>query len=122
MKYIICIILLFMAGCSETHPDLKLVAVQHIGKGIINDDPCKTLYREDGKNVVTPPRFKLSPFDAIEIAKENLGYSCGNKLGAEIFSSESSYHIVRLGNKKDAIVINGMNGSVESKGFMKRDE
>lgn len=122
MKYIICIILLIIAGCSETHPNLKLVAVQHVGKGVMNGDPCNTLYREDSKAVVTPPRFKLSPFDAIEIAKENLGYSCGNKLGVQIFSSENSYHIVRLGITKDAIVINGMTGAVESKGFMKRDE
>lgn len=120
MKYTVCIILLFIAGCSETQSSLEAVAVQHIGKGIMNGDACKTLYREDGHAVVTPPNFKITPFEAIEIAKKKLGYSCGNKLGAQILSDVKSYHIVRLGVTQDAIVINGMNGAVESKGFMER--
>ncbi len=122
MKYTICIILLFMAGCNETQSSLDVVAVQHTGKGIMNGDACKTLYREDGHAVVTPPNFKITPFDAIEIAKEKLGYSCENKSGAQILSDGKSYHIVRLGVTRDAIVINGMNGAVESKGFIERDK
>jgi hypothetical protein len=120
MKYTICSILLFAAGCSETQSNLEVVAVQHIGKGIINDDECLTLYREDGNAVVTPHNFKITPFEAIEIAKEKLKYACGNKLGTKILSDGKAYHIVSLGVAQDAIIINGMNGTVESKGFMER--
>lgn len=119
MKYIICIILFFLAGCSKTQPNLEVVAWQHIGKGIVNGDACKTLYREDGQAVISPENFKITPFDAIEIAKEKLGYSCGNKFGAQVLANGKSYYIVRLGVIDDAIIINGMSGTVESKGFMK---
>lgn len=122
MKYIICIILLFITGCGETQSSLEVVAVQHVGRGIMNGDACKTLYREDGRAVETPQNLKITPFEAIEIAKEELGYSCGNKLGAQILSDGKSYYIVRLGITQDAIILNGMNGAVESKGFMERDK
>ncbi len=103
MKYIICITLLFLAGCGKTQSSLEVVAVQHIGKGIMSNDACKTIYREDGNAVETPHNFKITPFKAIEIAKEELGYSCSNKLGAQILSDGKSYYIVRLGIIQDAI-------------------
>lgn len=118
MKYAVCIIVVLIAGCSDTQPDFKSVAVQHIGKGIMNGDACKTLYREDGKAVVSPINFKITPFDAIEIAKEELGYSCNNKLGAQILAHGKFYYIVRLSDTEGAIIINGENGSIVSKGFM----
>lgn len=119
MKYIIFFILLFIAGCNETQPSLEFVAVQHVGKGVIDGDACKTLYRKDGHAVTVPSNFKITPFEAIEIAKDKLNYSCSNKLGVQIFSDGKSYHIVRLGLTEDAIVINGTNGAMESIGFMK---
>jgi len=80
----------------------------------MNGDACKTLYRDDDQTVVTPPNFKITPFEAIEIAKEKLEFSCSSKLGAQILSDGKSYHIVRLGVKQEAIIINGINGAVES--------
>jgi hypothetical protein len=119
MKYAIFVFLFFIAGCSKTQANLEVVAEQHVGKGIMNDYACKTLYREDDHDVITPENFKITPFEAIEIAKEQLGYSCGSKLGAQILSDGKSYYIVRLGVIQDAIIINGMHGTVEANGFMK---
>lgn len=121
VKLTISIILLFLVGCSEKPSGLVVVAVQHIGKGIMKGDACKTLYREDDHAVTTPQNFKISPFEAIGIANEELGYSCTNKFGAQILADEQSYYIVRLGSSQDAIMINGINGVVESKGFMERE-
>lgn len=121
MKYIVSTILLILAGCSEEKSKFESIAVQHIGRGIMNGDACKTLYRKDENPVEAPFSFKITPFEAIEVAKEQLDYSCLNKLGSEIFSDGKSYYIVRLGIMKDAIIINGSNGKVESKGFMGKD-
>jgi len=109
---------LFLFSCSKPQPTLELVANQHIGKGIINNDPCKTLYRDDGNDVVIPRNFKLKPHEAVIIAKQKLGYSCVNKLGAQLFADTSNYYIVRLGVTDNAIVIDGTNGVILSKGFM----
>jgi hypothetical protein len=122
VNYAICIMLIFIAGCSESRSNLEEIAVQHTGRGIMNNDACKTLYREDGRAVKTPQNFEISPFDAIIIAKKKLNYSCGNKLGVRILSDGKSYYIVRLGSTQDAIIINGVNGVIESKGFMTRDK
>lgn len=120
MKNVIYFLLFLMIGCSEQETSLELVAVQHIGKGIINGDACKTLYREDGRTIISPEKFRITPFQAIKIAKDELGYSCTNKLGADILSDGKSYFIVRLGVKEDAIIINGTDGTIKSKGFMRR--
>lgn len=122
MKYAIYVFLFFIVGCSKTQANLELVAVQHIGKGILHGDACKTLYREGGHDVVTPENFKITPFEAVEIAKQKLGYSCGSKFGSQVLADGESYYIVRLGVAQDAIIINGMYGTVESKGFLKSDK
>lgn len=120
MKSIILIIIVFLFGCDKTEPNFEFVAIQHIGKGIMNGDSCRTLYREDGHNVKTPEKFKITPYQVVMLAKENLGYSCGHKLGAQILADKENYYIVRLDFIQDAIIINGKNGSIISEGFMER--
>ena len=122
MKTGFCIILLIISGCTKSQPTLEVVAIQHVGKGIMNGDACKTLYREDNDAVISPTNFKITPYEAVKIANEKLGYSCGNKLGAQILADKEHYYIVRLGNVQDAIVISGADGSIVSSGFMEKKE
>lgn len=119
MRCIILVFTVFVMSCSETEIHLETVAIQHVSKSV-SGDACNTLYREDGGMIITPNSFDITPFDALKIATENLGYSCSNKLGAEVFSDGTSYYITRLGLTQDAIIINGKSGLIESKGFMSR--
>jgi len=86
------------------------------------NDPCKSLYRKDGNEVVIPKNFKIKPHEAVIIAKEQIGYSCTNKFGAQLFSDTSNYYLVRLGVTDNAIIIDGENGFIISKGFMGRSK
>ncbi len=118
MKYSLYILIFFLFSCSKQPPIRELVANQHIGKGVMHNDPCKTLYRDDGNEVKMPKDFKLKPHEAVIIAKQKLGYSCINKLGAQLFADSSNYYLVRLGVTDNAIIIDGTNGAIISKGFM----
>jgi len=122
MKAIIFLAVLLIFGCTKSEPNLELVAIQHIGKGVINGDACKTLYREDGRDVTTPVNFKITPYEAVSLVKEKLGYSCGHKFGSQVLADKEHYHIVRAGVTQDAIIVNGEDGSIVSKGFMARSE
>lgn len=99
-----------------------MVAIQHIGKGVMNGDACMTLYREDGGRVITPANFRITPYQAVAIANERLAYSCGHKLGARILADNENYYIVRLENVQNAIIINGADGAILSKGFMEKNK
>ena len=120
MKAVIFIMVIFVTGCTKSDHKLEFVAIQHIGKGILNGDACKTLYREDGRMIKLPENFKLTPYEAIAIANEQLGYSCGNKFGSKILADKQHYYIVQLNVRQNAIIINGEDGSILSKGFMSR--
>jgi len=112
-------VIFVLSGCNSSRVTLQLVAVQHTGANtIVFEDPCKSLYRNDGLEVVAPQNFKLNPYEAIEIAHNRLGYSCTNKFAAQIFADSQNYHIVRLGVTSDAIVINANTGLIVSEGFM----
>lgn len=114
--------MLLLSGCAKSDPKLELVAIQHMGEGLIDGDACKTLRREDGLNIETPQNFTVSPYELIVIAKETLGYSCGHKWGAQIYADKENYYIVRLGLIEDAIIISGETGAILSKGFMEKPE
>jgi hypothetical protein len=117
MKLTIMTIILFMFGCAKPESKLSLVAIQHVGEGVVSGDTCKTMYLEDGRDVKKPEEFKITPYEVVATAKEKLGYNCGHKLSAEILSDKDHYHIVRLGSLQDAIIIDGQDGSIVSKGF-----
>ncbi len=120
MKASLFIFLFLVLGCSRQNPGLDLVALQFTGKVTINEDPCKRLYLNDGSDVVSPVNFKLKPHEAIIIAKNNLDFLCTHKWGSQIYANGDNYYIVRLGVIKNAIIINGTNGAIISKGFMRR--
>ena len=122
MKTSLFIFLFLVLGCSNQNSGLHLVALQFVGKGTINEDPCKRLYLEDGSDVVTPTNFKLKPHEAVIIAKNNLDYLCTHKWGAQIYADNDNYYIVRLDVINDAIIINGTNGAIISKGFMRKSK
>ena len=56
------------------------------------------------------------------LSKEKLGYNCGHKLGAKILSDKDHYYILRLGSLQDAIIINGKDAYIVSKGFMEKPQ
>lgn len=83
-------------------------------------DACKAIYRQDGKDVLTPVQFRISPYEAIKLAEARLGFSCRHKWGAQIYASSTHYFIARAGNLSRAIVIDGITGELVSEGFHRR--
>jgi len=119
-KICLYLLLIFVSACNSAQTSLKLVAVQHTGSSNeLSDDVCRSLYRNDGRQIVTPVSFKLTPYQAIILAKNNLDYSCSNKFGAQIYADSESYFIVRLAVISEAIIINGTTGKIISEGFMR---
>ncbi len=114
----IFISIFFMCACNANQPPAKvLVAIQWVGNGYEGNDPCNSLYKEDGSLVKTPSNFVITPYKAVKIAYNNINYSCSNKLGAQIYADNQNYYITRLGDLNQAIIIHGASGVVLDNGF-----